>query len=130
MKVSQQTRIQVIDIVDRLLVSASRGDIAQGMDLIAEDFSGFVSGRSDRVLNRDSFARWLRESGRDNMPSDLSEMDVRAEGTIAWVTAVLVISNGSGGDLKQMRGKLTLILRGTGHTWVITHLNLYLPMAE
>jgi ketosteroid isomerase-like protein len=129
MKVSQQTRIQVIDIVDRLLVSASRGDIVQGMDLIAEDFSGFVTGRSDRVLNRDSFARWLKESGRD-LPSDLSEMDVRAEGTIAWVTAVFIISNGSGGDLKQMPGKLTLILRGTGHTWVITHLNLYLPMAE
>lgn len=129
MKVSQQTRIQVIDIVDRLLVSASRGDFVRGMDLIAEDFSGFVSGRSDQVLTRERFERWLKESGHD-LPSDLSDMDVRAEGTIAWVTGIFPISNGSEGDVEHTPGKLTLILRGTGHTWVITHLNLYLPIAE
>ena len=124
MIVSQQTRIQVMDVLDRLIVAASRNDTDTVMALLAPDFTAFAREMTEPVLDRNRLRERL-EQGYADLPGSLSDPRIMAEGTIAWVTAECAPASR---DHRSARsGKFSAVLRGTGHTWEFVHIHVSNP---
>ena len=129
MKVSAQTTIQVVDTLDRLAWLYDRKDIDGIMALIAPDFSGFGTGRDERVSGSDQFRNAVERdfSQCDSFRLSFSEMEIGAEGTTAWVTAACTMNVVIDGSQKIFEGRITAVLRGTGHAWQFVQIHLSLP---
>ena len=125
MIVSQQTRIQVTDVLDLLLVAASRKDTDGIMTLLAPDFTLFTSNTTGSVLDRERVRERLIQ-GYADLPGVLSDPRIMAEGTIAWVTAEWMPAFRDFPPAERS-GKFSAVLRGTGHTWVFVHIHVSIP---
>ncbi len=132
MKVSAQTTIQVVDTLDRLAWLYDRKDVDGIMPLIAPDFSGFGTGKDERVTGSDQFRNAVeRDFSRcDSFRLSFSEMEIGAEGTTAWVTATCTMDILTEGSHKIFESRFTAVLRGTGHAWQFVQIHLSLPFAD
>ncbi len=114
MNVSRQTHDQVVAVLDRLIDAARQGDEDALARLAAPECTGF--GRDRLVLGPAglgvALAGWHA----------LEEVEVRCEGTIAWVTARLISA-----DMPGTPGRFTAVLRGTGHAWLVAQVHASLP---
>lgn len=118
---SQQTRIQVMDALDRIIVAALHNDTDRVTALLAPDFTAFTREMTEPVLDRNRFRERL-EQGYADLPGSLSDPHIMAEGTIAWVTAECVPACR---DYRSARsGKFSAVLRGTGHAWEFVHIHV------
>jgi hypothetical protein len=106
MTVSAQTREQVLAVLERLQAAAGKGDPAGLATLADPDFSGFGPGGAAR--GPDGLSIVLP------VPFRLAEVEIFAEGTIAWTLARMETDSVPG---RAMR--FTAVLRGTGHGWLV-----------
>ncbi len=114
MNVSRQTHDQVVAVLDRVIDAARRGDGDALARLAAPECAGFGKDRS--VRGPDGLGIALAG------PCTFDEVEVRCEGTIAWVTARLVFADPPG-----TTGRFTAVLRGTGHAWLVAQVHASLP---
>jgi hypothetical protein len=114
MTVSEQTRNQVVAVLDRLVSSARMKDRA-GLERIGSpELSGFWI---DRPLRGPTdLGAVLAE------PFALAGVEIACEGTIAWVSASLTLERAP-----AAKGRFTAVLRGTGHAWVVAQVHASLP---
>lgn len=122
MRVSEQTRDQVMTVIQRLVEALGRKDVGGILALTDVDFRGFWSDAGDKVVGKEALQRYLEQ---DSAPPDLigleiSSIHISAEGTVAWVMAD-VRFNMVGGGARE--GLLTAVLRGTGHTWLFAQVH-------
>ena len=115
MNVSRQTHDQVVAVLDRLIDAARQGDEDALARLAAPECAGF--GRNRSVRGADGLGIALAG------PYALDGIEVWCEGTIAWVTARLVLADPPG-----TTGRFTAVLRGTGHAWLVAQVHASLPV--
>jgi ketosteroid isomerase-like protein len=129
MKVSAQTTIQVVDTLDRLAWLYDRKDIDGIRALIAPDFTGFGTGKDERVSGSDQFRDAIERdfSQCDSFRLSFSDMEIGAEGTTAWVTAACTMNMVIDGLQKIFESRITAVLRGTGHAWQFVQIHISLP---
>jgi ketosteroid isomerase-like protein len=127
--VSAQTRIQVMDVIDQMARYYSRRDVERVLSLVDESFCGFGTGPDEKVVGRKNFRDQLeRDFGQcDSLSMELSDVRLFAEGTIAWFMAECTITATISGKSRKITGRMTGVLRGTGHTWVFAQTHFSVP---
>ncbi|MGD9936979.1 MAG: nuclear transport factor 2 family protein [Methanoregulaceae archaeon] len=112
MAISRQTEEQVLDRLSLFIdaVRDRRGDLVKTM--IAPEFTAVLPGHPERYASPAEFV--------DTLPTPfvIDRVEVRAEGTIAWVFARMVV-----GNLEGKEGWFSAVLRGTGHAWLIAQVH-------
>ncbi len=112
MTISQQTEQQVLDLLSRLISSLRerRADLITTM--LAPEFTAVLPGNPERYATPAEFI--------ENLPAPfiIDQVEIRAEGTIAWVSARMV-------EVTEPArvGWFSAVLRGTGHAWLVAQVH-------
>jgi ketosteroid isomerase-like protein len=127
--VSSQTRIQVMDVIDQMVRYYSKKDLEKVMSLIDEHFKGFGSGPDEKVVGKEELRKDLERDFAwcETLSMEFSDVKLSAEGTIAWFMAECTIKASLGGVPQRLAGRMTGVLRGTGHTWVFAQTHFSVP---
>lgn len=131
MNVSAQTRIQIMDIIDQMARYYSRKDVERLLSLIDEHYCGLGPGADEKVTGKEEFRRHLlRDFAHcDALSMELANVRIFAEGTIAWFLADCTITPTVTGIARPIRGRMTGVLRGIGHTWLLAQTHFSVPDA-
>ncbi len=116
MTISRQTHEQIQAVLARLVDAIRERESDTLRLLIAPEFSGFFHDRPGRLTGPDALV------APPPSPFFLDQVEVRAEGTIAWVTARMIVD-----DAPEVSGGFTAVLRGTGHAWLVVQIHGSLP---
>ena len=129
MRVSEQTREQVMAVLRRLLEAAGRKDAGGILALTDADFRGFWSVPGEKVIGKEALRRHLERGFTqvDTITLGFSSVHIGAEGTVAWVMADLTCNLVRGGAGQTMDGLVTAVLRGTGHAWIFAQIHCTFP---
>lgn len=129
MRVSEQTRNQIMAMLQRMAEAIGRKDIEGIMALTDPDFRGFGIGVDERVIGKEAYRRHIeREFAKTEAISlELSGIHIGAEGTIAWIMADMTYHFVVDGAPQTLTGRMTAVLRGTGHAWVFAQMHYSLP---
>jgi ketosteroid isomerase-like protein len=132
MMTSQQTRLQVMDVLDRMAAYYSRKDLENLLSLIAPEISGFGSGPDEVIHNKDEYRRHVERDFSQSgvLTMALSDISIYAEGTVAWVGCSCMIATVERGCTLVLSGRMTAVLRGTGYTWIFTQIHFSLPAMD
>ncbi|WP_214084139.1 nuclear transport factor 2 family protein [Methanoculleus sp.] len=129
MRVSEQTQDQILAVLRRMAEATARKDIDGLVALADPDFRGLGAGADEKVIGREAYRRHLERdfAQAETIALDFSDIRIGAEGTVAWVMADMVYHIVAGGVPQTLNGRLTAVLRGTGHTWVFAQMHYSLP---
>lgn len=129
MRVSEQTREQIMAVLRRMTEAMGRKDVESLVALADPDFRAFGTGADEKAIGREAYRRHLERgfAQAETVALDLSDVLIGAEGTIAWVMAEMTYSSVAGGVPRTMNGRMTAVLRGTGHAWVFAQMHYSLP---
>jgi ketosteroid isomerase-like protein len=133
MTTSQQTRIQVQDTLDRFALFYSRKDVPLVLSMIDPGFTGFGTGIDEKASGIEEYRLFLERdlAQCETISMDFNDILITAEGTVAWVAAGCLIDVVLKDRRKMaLQTRCTVVLRGTGHEWLIAHLHLSLPGRE
>lgn len=112
MAISRQTEEQVLDLLSRFTRAVRDGEADLVKAMIAPEFSAVLPGLQERYISPIGFVETLPA------PFSLEGVEVRAEGTIAWVFARMV-----SGPSPERTGWFSAVLRGTGHAWLVAQVH-------
>jgi len=129
MIVSEQTQGQIMGVLRRLAKATGEKDIESIMALTDPDFCGLGTDAGEKVIGREAYRHQLeREFAQaETISLEFSDVRIGAEGTVAWVLADMAYRFVAGGAPRTLDGRMTAVLRGTGHAWVIAQLHYSLP---
>jgi len=128
MNPSQQTRLQVLDTLDMMVRLWNDGDIPGLLSHADEECSGFSFWPLDQFSDIGEFREFLERSM--GHVKDLRFLDTRVEaiGTISWIKGTCVFFDGV--RRTRSEGRCTVVLKGTGHAWVLVHLHFSFPSGK
>lgn len=131
MQISEQTRHQVMTVLYRFSQAYRQNDLEAILSLHDPGFRGYGTGRDEKILGLEGVKRqYEQEFARgDRIAFEYLDTRIGAEGTIAWVMSDVALYVTTGGAPKSVCGRLTMVLRGTGHSWVIAQSHLSVPAA-
>jgi len=129
MIVSEQTQGQIMGVLRRLAKATGEKDIESIMALTDPDFCGLGTDAGEKVIGREAYRHQLeREFAQaETISLEFSDVRIGAEGTVAWVLADMAYRSVVCGAPRTLDGRMTAVLRGTGHAWVIAQLHYSLP---
>jgi ketosteroid isomerase-like protein len=127
MRVSEQTREQIMTVLRRLEEATAKKDVDGIMALTDPDFWGLFAG--EKAVGREACRRHLERgfSQAEKISVDLSDIHIAAEGTVAWVMADTACRFVVAGIPQTLNGRMTAVLRGTGHAWIFAQVHCSLP---
>jgi len=116
-------------VLRRLEEATAKKDVDGIMALTDPDFQGFGTGADEKAIGRDAYRRHLERDvvQAETIALDLSDVRIAAEGTVAWVMADMVYHFVVDGVGETLNGRMTAVLRGTGHAWVFAQVHYSLP---
>ena len=111
MMVSQQTRLQVLDVLDRFA-------------LIHPEFFGFFR-EGERIEGRENFSVHLQRilDRCDEVRISFDDIMIGAEGTIVWITGTCRSRCIRNHERTEQATRFSTVLRGTGHAWLFAMLH-------
>ncbi|MCK9299341.1 nuclear transport factor 2 family protein [Methanoculleus sp. YWC-01] len=129
MRVSEQTQEQIMAVLRRMTEATARKDVDAIMALTDPDFQGFGTGADEKAIGRDAYRRHLERdvAQAETIALDLSDVRIAAEGTVAWVMADMAYHFVVDGVGETLNGRMTAVLRGTGHAWVFAQVHYSFP---
>lgn len=129
MRVSEQTQNQILAMLRRLEEATGKKDIDSILAFTAPDFFGLGTGADEKVVGRQAYRRHLERdfAQAETISLDLSDIHIGAEGTVAWVMADTTYRFVVDGVPQTLNGRMTAVLRGTGHAWIFTQLHYSFP---
>lgn len=125
MNPSQQTSLQVLDTLDVLVRNWNRRDITNILSQADPGCSGFGPNSGDAFRGVDEFHAFLEREMENLKDFKLSGIRVEAIGTVSWVYGMFSCTGA--GETQRAHGRITAVLKGTGHAWVFSHLHLSYP---
>jgi len=131
MAVSEQTQNQIMAVLRRMAEAAAKKDLDGMVALVDPNIRAFGTGPDEKVIGREEFRRHLERdfSCAETISIEFSEIHIGAEGTVAWVMADMAYHVVAGGAPQTQNGRLTAVLRGTGHAWVFAQMHFSIPAA-
>jgi hypothetical protein len=125
---SPQTSLQVLDTLDMFAKYLARSDIPAAIALMDRNAS-FISPDEGAILRETRVIREYLEREKERFRNfELWDLDVGAVGTVSWVNGYF--SAGPGPTGNRSRGRISSVLKGTGHAWVIVHVHLSIVPAS
>ena len=125
MMVSQQTRLQVLDVMDRFALHCSRKEVEEASLLVHPEFFGFFR-EGVRVESRESFSDHLDRAleGCDDVRISFEDILIGAEGTIVWITGMCLSQCTRNNERMEHVTRFSTVFRGTGHAWLLAMFHL------
>ncbi len=116
-------------VLRRMTEATARKDVDAIMALTDPDFQGFGTGADEKAIGRDAYRRHLERdvAQAETIALDLSDVRIAAEGTVAWVMADMAYHFVVDGVGETLNGRMTAVLRGTGHAWVFAQVHYSFP---
>lgn len=116
-------------VLRRLEEAMSKKDLDGIMALTAPDCRGFFIGADEKAIGREACRRHLERGFAqvETIGLDLSDIHIGAEGTVAWVMADMACRFVIDGVGEARTGRMTAVLRGTGHAWIFAQVHCSLP---
>ena len=132
MQVSEQTQNQIMAVLRQMAKATAEKNLDAMKALVDPDFQGFGTGSDEKVFGREAYLRHLERdfSQAETISLEFSDVCIGAEGTVAWVMAGMAYHIVADGALQTLNGRLTAVLRGTGHAWVFVQLHYSLPAED
>jgi len=129
MRVSEQTREQIMAVLRRMTEAMGRKDVESLVALADPEFRAFGTGAGEKVIGREAYRRHLEHgfAQAETVALDLSDVRIAAEGTVAWVMAGMTCRSVAGGVEGTRNGRMTAVLRGTGHAWIFAQVHYSFP---
>ena len=129
MTTSQQTRIQIQDTLDRFAQYYNRKDTEMVLTLIDPEITGFGTGRDEKAVGIAEYKKFLeRDMAQcDRISIGFQDLLISAEGTVAWVACGCTITADLSGKTQTIVMRASIVLKGTGHGWLIAHIHLSVP---
>ncbi|KAF5085542.1 nuclear transport factor 2 family protein [Methanoculleus horonobensis] len=129
MRVSEQTREQIMAVLRRMTDAMGRKDIESLVSLTDPEFRAFGTGADEKAIGREAYRRHLERdfAQAETVALDLSDVHIGAEGTVAWVMADMTYRFVVDGIGETRDVRMTAVLRGTGHAWVFTQAHYSFP---
>ena len=129
MPVSEQTQNQIMAVLRRMAEATAEKDVDGVVALVDPGLRAFGTGPDEKAIGREAYRRHIeRDFGQaEAIRLEFSDVHIGAEGTVAWVMADMVYHIVAGGTPQTLNGRLTAVLRGTGHAWVFAQLHYSLP---
>jgi hypothetical protein len=119
---SPQTSLQVLDTLDTFAKYLGRSDVPAALALLDRNAS-FVSPDEEAVFRgMTGIGEYLEREKERYRNFRLMNLEAGAVGTVAWVNGYFSAGPDSSG--KSYRGRVSCVLKGTGHAWVIVHVHL------
>ncbi|WP_332449899.1 nuclear transport factor 2 family protein [Methanoculleus sp.] len=131
MIVSEQTQGQIMGVLRRLAKATGEKDIESIMALTDPDFCGLGTDAGEKVIGREAYRHQLERefTQAETISLEFSDVRIGAEGTVAWVMADMTYRSQARGTPLTLNGRMTAVLRGTGHAWVIAQMHYSIPAA-
>jgi len=131
MPVSEQTQSQIMAVLRRMTDAMGRKDIDGLVALVDPEFRAFGTGPDEKAIGREAYRRHLERdfAQAEKVAIDLSDIRIGAEGTVAWAMADMAYHIVVGGIPQTLNGRMTAVLRGTGHAWIFVQMHYSLPAA-
>ncbi|KLK87625.1 hypothetical protein SZ63_10015 [Methanoculleus sediminis] len=125
MRVSEQTREQIMAVLRRTTEATRKKDLDSIMALTDPDFRGIFTAADGKVIGRNACRRRLERGFAqvETIALDLSDVRIAAEGTVAWVMADMTCHFVVDGIPQTLDGRMTAVLRGTGHAWIFAQVH-------
>lgn len=132
MPVSEQTQRQIMAVLRRMAEATAKKDVDRMVALVDPEFRAFGTGPDEKAIGREEYRRHLERdfSQAETISLEFSDIHIGAEGTVAWVMADMAYHIVAGGTPQTLNGRLTAVLRGTGHAWVFAQMHYSLPAAD
>jgi len=129
MTTSQQTRIQIQDTLDRFAQYYNRKDTEMVLTLIDPEITGFGTGADEQAVGIAEYKKFLeRDMAQcDRISIRFHDLLISAEGTVAWVACGSTIAADYSGKTQTIVMRTTIVLKGTGHGWLVAHIHLSVP---
>ncbi len=129
MRVSEQTREQIMAVLRRMTDAMGRKDVEALVALADPEFRAFGTGADEKAIGREEYRRHLERgfAQAETVALDLSDVRIGAEGTVAWVMADMTCRFVVDGIPRTLDGRMTAVLRGTGHAWVFAQMHYSFP---
>ncbi|MDV2481995.1 nuclear transport factor 2 family protein [Methanoculleus sp. Wushi-C6] len=131
MRVSEQTQNQIMEMLRRLTEATGKKDVDAILAFTDPEFRGLGTGIDEKVIGKEEYRRHLERdfAQAEEVALELSGIHIGAEGTIAWVMADMTYRFVVDGVPRTMDGRMTAVLRGTGHAWIFAQLHYSFPAA-
>jgi hypothetical protein len=128
MMVSQQTRLQVLDVMDRFALYCSRKEVEEASSLVHPEFFGFFR-EGERVEGREDFTVHLQRilDRCDEVRISFEDIMIGAEGTIVWITGTCRTRCIRNKERSEHITRFSTVMRGTGHAWLFAMFHLSPP---
>jgi len=99
------------------------------LSLIDPSFTGFGTGEDEKANGIEEYRRFLERdlAQCDKVSMEFVDVHISAEGTVAWVACGCWINAWTEDKTSTIATRCTLVLKGTGHAWLIGHLHLSVP---
>ena len=125
MRVSEQTQNQILAVLRQVTEATARKDIDGVMALVDPGFRAFGIGPGEMVIGSEACRKRLEQifSQAESITPDLADIYIGAEGTVAWVMADMICRVTEDGTPRTLSGKMTAVLRGTGHAWIFVQMH-------
>jgi ketosteroid isomerase-like protein len=132
MQVSEQTQNQIMAVLRQMGKATAEKNLDAMKALVDPDFQGFGTGSDEKVFGREAYLRSLKRdfSQAETISLEFCDIHIGAEGTVAWVMAGMAYHIVADGVPQTLNGRLTAVLRGTGHAWVFVQLHYSLPAQD
>jgi ketosteroid isomerase-like protein len=132
MQVSEQTQNQIMAVLRQMAEATAEKNLDAMKALTDPDFQGFGTGSDEKVFSREAYLRSLERdfSQAETISLEFCDIHIGAEGTVAWVMAGMTYHIVADGVPQTLNGRLTAVLRGTGHAWVFVQLHYSLPAED
>ncbi|MDD3932997.1 MAG: nuclear transport factor 2 family protein [Methanoculleus sp.] len=132
MPVSEQTQNQIRAVLRRMAEATARKDVDGVVALADPNFRAFGTGPDEKAIGREAYRRHLERdfSQAETISLEFSDIHIGAEGTVAWVMADMAYHVVADGAPQTLNGRLTAVLRGTGHAWVFVQMHYSLPASD
>ncbi|MCK9306875.1 MAG: nuclear transport factor 2 family protein [Methanoculleus sp.] len=132
MQVSEQTQNQIMAVLRQMAEATAEKNLDAMKALTDPDFQAFGTNSDEKVFSREAYLRHLEQdfSQAETIALEFCDIHIGAEGTVAWVMGGMTYNIVADGALQTLNGRLTAVLRGTGHAWVFVQLHYSLPAED
>jgi uncharacterized protein (TIGR02246 family) len=132
MQVSDQTKNQIMTLLYRLSQACRQNDLEAILSLFDSEFHGIGIVSDEKIIGTEGLRRKLEQelARGETCAIEYSDVRIRAEGTIAWVMSDITLYMTVDGSPRSLHARMTLVLRGTGHAWVIAQWHISQPVGK
>lgn len=135
MPISGQTKLQILNLLNRYESAYNAHDVSGLILTLAPDIRMCGCRKAEEVSGRDAYVAMMEKNFARYKTGSLrfDRIEIKGEGVVVWIDAACWLGSVNGaGEVSEAYSRFTAVCRGTGHAWefVQIHMSLGYPYHE